>query len=630
MSPGDGAVAAAQQTRTFAELFDAIADNVAQVIQGKDEVIELVAAVPGRRGPPADRGRARRRQDQPGQGAGRLDRLRVRPHPVHARPAAVRRGRRHRLRTAAPSRFEFRPGPVFANIVLADEINRASPKTQSALLEAMAERQVTVDGHDLPAGAAVPGDRHPEPDRARGHLPAAREPARPVPDADLDGLPEPRRRARHPRRPTPTTTCSSPSGPVVTAADVARPWPPPCRRVHVAPALAGLPRRPGRATRRHPRLALGMSPRATLASSGSPGPGPRPPAAPTSRPTTSRRWPCRCSPTASSSPPRPSCRASTAADALAEVLRVRPGPHRHGARLTRRADPARLAGRGRVGRPARRRPAARRSSSCSSLGAAGLGAGGHRARRRPPPAAAPRARSARSARRACTPAPPAGSSCGSPTTGRRRSPVLRLRDRGHRHRRRTACCSAASRRAPSVVAAYRLPTERRGIVAHRPARGRGRRSRSAWSRRRIAGRRHRRAHRAAARGRRSLPLPSRCGDDPLAGAEQPNHLGRTGEDFYALRPYVVGDDLRRVHWPSTARTDELHGPPGRAAVAGPGHRAARRAPHHHRPGRLRAHGRRPRPASSPPSGRRGDLVRLVTTGGHRHRVRRRATPSSRR
>src|SRR5207302_2503425 len=43
-------------------------------------------------------------------------------------------------------RFEFKPGPLFANILLVDEINRAMPKTQSALLEAMAERQVTVDG----------------------------------------------------------------------------------------------------------------------------------------------------------------------------------------------------------------------------------------------------------------------------------------------------------------------------------------------------------------------------------------------------------------------------------------------------------------------------------------------------
>jgi MoxR-like ATPase len=45
------------------------------------------------------------------------------------------------------SRFEFHPGPVFANVVLVDEINRASPKTQSGLLECMQERQITIDGH---------------------------------------------------------------------------------------------------------------------------------------------------------------------------------------------------------------------------------------------------------------------------------------------------------------------------------------------------------------------------------------------------------------------------------------------------------------------------------------------------
>ena len=45
------------------------------------------------------------------------------------------------------NRFEFRPGPVFANVVLVDEVNRASPKTQSGLLECMQERHVTVDGH---------------------------------------------------------------------------------------------------------------------------------------------------------------------------------------------------------------------------------------------------------------------------------------------------------------------------------------------------------------------------------------------------------------------------------------------------------------------------------------------------
>src|SRR5215472_10367173 len=47
-------------------------------------------------------------------------------------------------------KFEFQPGPVFANLVLADEINRATPKTQSALLEAMQEHSVTVAGHTYP------------------------------------------------------------------------------------------------------------------------------------------------------------------------------------------------------------------------------------------------------------------------------------------------------------------------------------------------------------------------------------------------------------------------------------------------------------------------------------------------
>src|SRR5713226_6158520 len=59
--------------------------------------------------------------------------------------------------------FEFRPGPVFAQILLADEINRASPKTQAALLEAMEERQVTIDGetHDLPKPFMVMATQNP-------------------------------------------------------------------------------------------------------------------------------------------------------------------------------------------------------------------------------------------------------------------------------------------------------------------------------------------------------------------------------------------------------------------------------------------------------------------------------------
>ena len=85
--------------------------------------------------------------------------------------------------------FEFRPGPVFAHVLLVDEINRAMPKTQSALLEAMAEKQVTVEGVDPPARGAVPRPRDAEPDRAGGHVPAAGGAARPVRDQDDARLP---------------------------------------------------------------------------------------------------------------------------------------------------------------------------------------------------------------------------------------------------------------------------------------------------------------------------------------------------------------------------------------------------------------------------------------------------------
>jgi MoxR-like ATPase len=88
--------------------------------------------------------------------------------------------------------FRFREGPVFTNLLLADEINRTPPRTQAALLEAMQERQVSVDGHAAAPARAVPGRRDAEPRRARGHLPPARGPARPVPVQAAGALPEPR------------------------------------------------------------------------------------------------------------------------------------------------------------------------------------------------------------------------------------------------------------------------------------------------------------------------------------------------------------------------------------------------------------------------------------------------------
>ena len=86
-------------------------------------------------------------------------------------------------------------------LVLADEINRAPAKTQSALLEAMQERQVTVDGDHPPAAEPVPRDRHPEPDRVGGHVPAAGGAARPVHPADLaSAMPDAATRSRSSRR----------------------------------------------------------------------------------------------------------------------------------------------------------------------------------------------------------------------------------------------------------------------------------------------------------------------------------------------------------------------------------------------------------------------------------------------
>jgi MoxR-like ATPase len=71
--------------------------------------------------------------------------------------------------------FEFRPGPVFNNVVLADEINRAPPKTQSALLEAMEERQVSVDGdtHELPEPFFVIATQNPVEQEGTFALPEA-------------------------------------------------------------------------------------------------------------------------------------------------------------------------------------------------------------------------------------------------------------------------------------------------------------------------------------------------------------------------------------------------------------------------------------------------------------------------
>ena len=135
-----------------------------------------------------------------------------------------------------------------------------------------------------------------------------------------------------------------------------------------------------------------------------------------------------------------------------------------------------------------------------------------------------------------------------------RTPVLRLRDPVSGTRGADLLVSPLGR-GERTVAAYRLPTERRGIVRIGPLDvvvgdpfGLTNLATEAAQAVEVT---------VFPRVDRIDPLPYTTGHDPLAGARQPNSLGRTGEDFYALRPYTVGDDLRRVHWPSSARHDEL-------------------------------------------------------------------------
>ena len=91
--------------------------------------------------------------------------------------------------------FNTSLGPVFTNLLLADEINRAPAKVQSALLEVMQERQVTIGHETHKVPDPVPGPRHAEPDRDRRHVRPARSPGRPLHAQGPGRLPERRPRS---------------------------------------------------------------------------------------------------------------------------------------------------------------------------------------------------------------------------------------------------------------------------------------------------------------------------------------------------------------------------------------------------------------------------------------------------
>ena len=158
--------------------------------------------------------------------------------------------------------FEFKPGPVFANIVVGDEINRASPKTQSALLECMEERQVTVDGQTYPLTAPFMviatqnpielEGTYPLPEAQRDRFTARISMGYPSAESELAMLD-----AHGSSSPLDTLE------PVARAEDL-RELITAVRTVHVAEPLKQYVIRLVAATRASPELRLGASPRATL------------------------------------------------------------------------------------------------------------------------------------------------------------------------------------------------------------------------------------------------------------------------------------------------------------------------------------------------------------------------------
>jgi MoxR-like ATPase len=158
--------------------------------------------------------------------------------------------------------FEFRPGPVISQVVLADEINRATPRTQSALLEAMQERQVTIDGvtHPLPRPFLVMATQNP----------IELEGTFPLPEAQIDrfmmciaiGYPEEGEENQILERfrlsdPLPDLRAVTTPEAIISLQDERR-------QVLVAEPVREYIVRVARATRNHPEIELGASPRATM------------------------------------------------------------------------------------------------------------------------------------------------------------------------------------------------------------------------------------------------------------------------------------------------------------------------------------------------------------------------------